>query len=59
MAAHRDFVKLLTDIKIYVHGIVNMTIQNLNAWVDVARVEIMEKYHPGECDKDMHISPSF
>jgi len=36
-------------------------IQNLNAWVDVARAEIMEKYQPGEHDstaamlKAMHI----
>ena len=28
-----------------------MQIQNLNAWVDVARAEIVEKYQPGEHDK--------
>lgn len=27
-----------------------MQMQNLNAWADVARAEIMEKYQPGEPD---------
>lgn len=52
MAAHRDFVKLLADIEIYVDGIASMQIQNLNTLVDMARVEITEKYQPGE---DTHI----
>ena len=47
LATHRDFVKLLADIEIYVNGIATGQIQNLNAWVDVARAEIMEKYQPG------------
>ena len=51
LAAHPDFVKLLADIQIYVEGIAATQIQNLNAWVDVARTEIMEKYQPGEHDK--------
>ena len=51
LAAHPDFVKLLADIQIYVEGIAATQIQNLNAWVDVARAEIMEKYQPGEHDK--------
>ena len=55
MAAHKDFVKLLADIEIYVDGIATMQIQNLNAWVDVARAEIMEKYHPDEQDKDVYL----
>lgn len=50
LASHKDFVKLLADIEIYVNGIAAMQIQNLNAWVDVARAEIMEKYRPGEHD---------
>ena len=49
LAVHPDFVKLLADIQIYV--IAATQIQNLNAWVDVARAEIMEKYQPGEHDK--------
>lgn len=52
MAAHKDFVKLLADIEIYVDGIASMQVQNLNALVDMARVEITEKYQPGE---DSHI----
>lgn len=46
MAAHRDFVKLLADIEIYVDGIASMQVQNLNSLVDMARVEITEKYQP-------------
>lgn len=53
MAAHRDFVKLLADIEIYVDGIANMQIQNLNTLVDMVRVEITEKYQPG--GEDTHI----
>jgi len=55
MAAHKDFVKLLADIEVYVDGIAMMQIQNLNAWVDVARAEIIEKYHPDEQDKDAYL----
>ncbi len=61
LAAHKDFGKLLADIEIYVDGMAAAQIQNLNAWVDVARAEIMEKYQPGEHDstaamlKAMHI----
>ena len=47
LAAHPDFVKLLADIQIYVEGIAATQIQYLNAWVDVARAEIMEKYQIG------------
>ena len=55
LAAHPDFVKLLADIQIYVEGIAAIQIQNLNAWVDVARAEIMEKYQPGENDKTAYL----
>lgn len=55
MAAHKDFVKLLADIEIYVDGIAAMQIQSLNAWVDVVRAEIMEKHHPDEQDKDAYL----
>lgn len=48
--AHKDFMKLLADIEIYVNGMATAQIQNLNAWVDVARAEIIEKYQPGEHD---------
>ena len=55
MAAHRDFVKLLADIEIYVGGIASMQVQNLNALVDMARVEITEKYQPGEGDTHIRL----
>lgn len=55
LVAHPDFVKLLADIQIYVEGIAAMQIQNLNAWVDVARAEIVEKYQPGENDRTTYL----
>lgn len=61
LVMHKEFVKLLADIEIYVNGMATAQIQNLNTWVDVARAEIMEKYRPGEHDsttamlKAMHI----
>ena len=55
LATHPDFVKFLADIQIYVEGIASMQIQNLNAWVDVARAEIMGKYQPGEHDKETYL----
>lgn len=55
LAAYPDFVKLLADIQIYVEGIAAMQIQNLNAWVDVARAEIVEKYQPGENDRTTYL----
>ena len=51
-------MKLLADIEIYVNGIATGQIQNLNAWVDVARAEIMEKYQPGEHDKTAYLLKS-
>lgn len=55
LVAHPDFVKLLADIQIYVESIAAMQIQNLNAWVDVARAEIVEKYQPGENDRTTYL----
>ncbi|WP_312431040.1 helix-turn-helix domain-containing protein [Lacrimispora sp.] len=55
MAAHRDFVKLLADIEIYVDGIASMQVQNLNAYVNLARDTIEKKYRPGEHDRHIRI----
>lgn len=55
LVMHKEFVKLLADIEIYVNGMATAQIQNLNAWVDVARAEIMEKYQPREHDSAMAI----
>lgn len=53
LAAHKEFVKLLADIEIYVDGIAAMQIQSLNSTADLARVEIMERYQPGEHDRTL------
>ena len=37
LATHKDFIKFLADIEIYVDGIATMQIQNLNALVDTVR----------------------
>ena len=58
LATHPVFAKLLADIQIYVEGIASMQIQNLNAWVDVARAEIMEKYQTDEHDKTTYLLQS-
>lgn len=50
LATHPDFGKLLADVEIYVNGMAAMQIQNLNAWMDVVRAEILEKYQPAEND---------
>ena len=55
MAAHPDFVKLLADIEIYVDGIAAMQIQNLNAYVNLARDMVKKKYHPGSDDRHQKI----
>ena len=55
MAAHKDFVKMLADIEIYIDGIASMQIKNLNDWVGVARDEIIQKYNPGDDDPHMRI----
>jgi transcriptional regulator with XRE-family HTH domain len=55
MAAHRDFAKLLADVEIYVDGVASMQVRNLNAWVDMVRNEIVEKYHPGENDPTISV----
>ena len=46
LATHKDFIKFLADIEIYVDGIATMQIQNLNALVDTVRHEIIERYRP-------------
>ena len=55
LATHRDFIKLLADIEVYVDGIASMQIQNLNSLVDTVRHEIIERYRPGEDDPYLRI----
>jgi len=47
------FRRLLADIEIYIDRIASMQIDNLNALVSVARVEILTKQKPGE--KDLYL----
>ncbi len=54
IAVHEDFVKLMADIEIYVDGIAAMQIQNVNALVDIAQAEILEKYQPKLGDKTVN-----
>ena len=55
LATHRDFIKFLADIEVYVDGIASMQIQNLNSLVDTVRHEIIERYRPGEDDPHLRI----
>ena len=55
LATHKDFIKFLADIEIYVDGIATMQIQNLNALVDTVRHEIIERYRPGEDDPHLKV----
>ena len=55
LATHKDFIKFLADIEIYVDGIATMQIQNLNALVDTVWHEIIERYRPGEDDPHLKV----
>lgn len=49
LVSHEEFPRLLADIEIYIDNIAGMQIQNLNAWIDVVRQELIDKHNP---DKD-------
>ena len=55
MMAHKDFVRLLADIEIYVDRVASMQVQSLNAYVDVVRQEIIDRYQPGEDDPHLRV----
>lgn len=55
MMAHKDFIRLLADIEIYVDRVASMQVQSLNAYVDVVRQEIMDRYQPGEDDPHLRV----
>lgn len=55
LATHKDFIKFLADIEVYVDGIAAMQIQNLNSLVDTVRHKIIERYRPGEDDPHLQI----
>lgn len=45
------FINFLTDIEIYVDGIAQAQINNINSYVDGIRKEILETCHPDDNDK--------
>lgn len=47
LATHKDFIKFLADIEVYVDGIASMQIQNLKSLVETVRHEIIERYRSG------------
>ena len=55
MMAHKNFIRLLADIEIYVDRVASMQVQSLNAYVDVVRQEIMDRYQPGEDDPHLRV----
>lgn len=55
MMAHKDFIRLLADIEIYVDRVASIQVQSLNAYVDVVRQEIIDRYQPGEDDPHLRV----
>ena len=55
MIGHENFRRLLADIEIYVDNIAGMQIQNLNAWIDVVRNELIEKHNPDKDDPHLRV----
>ena len=55
MMAHKDFIRLLADIEIYVDRVASMQVQSHNAYVDVVRQEIIDRYQPGEGDPHFRV----
>ena len=55
LVSHEEFPRLLADIEIYIDNIAGMQIQNLNAWIDVVRQELIEKYDPDKNDPTLRV----
>lgn len=55
LISHEDFPRLLADIEIYIDNIAGMQIKNLNAWIDVVRQELIEKYNPDKDDTTLRV----
>ena len=52
---HEEFPRLLADIEIYIDNIAGMQIQNLNAWIDVVRQELIAKHNPDKDDPTLRV----
>lgn len=55
LAENADFPRLLADIEIYIDNIAGMQIQNLNAWIDVVRQELISRYTPDKDDPTLRV----
>lgn len=53
--SHEEFPRLLADIEIYIDNIAGMQIQNLNAWIDVVRQELIAKHNPDKDDPTLRV----
>ena len=50
LATHESFPLLMADIEIYIDRIASMRIRDLNAMLESARKEVIEKFHPDNND---------
>lgn len=50
LTAHPDFLRLMSDLEIYVNGMAIKQVQNANTMIDRARAIIAEQINPGESD---------
>ena len=50
IAAHENFVTLMTDTEIYVDGVATMHFKNFNSLLEVLREQVLSKYQPIEED---------
>lgn len=48
IAAHKDFVRLMTDMEIYVDRLASSQIDTLNTYMDTVRDEVYKRYAPNE-----------
>ena len=55
LVSHEEFPRLLADIEIYIDNIAGMQIQNLNAWIDVVRQELIAKHNPDKDDPTLRV----
>ena len=55
LISHEGFPRLLADIEIYIDNIAGMQIQNLNAWIDVVRQELIDKHNPDKDDPTLRV----
>ena len=55
LVSHEEFPRLLADIEIYIDNIAGMQIQNLNAWIDVVRQELIDKHNPDRDDPTLRV----